>query len=200
MNKVINKIIYSIYTIIIVGRVAADPPIGINTNQAHIENQAHIDDITLALDDMTLAFDKKCGSLDPMLSELMKNSNLQEMLSIIQREQILLPLQVYQALLDSIKASIVKQDQLIQRIENLELVFQLIESTKTQLSTIAQNYKGTALTDNLQKTIIQLVEKIVLFANNQSIKNYKTSIDEYGKITDMENRVRRKKRRFEYSF
>jgi len=71
----------------------------------------------------------------------------------------------------------VKQDQLIQRIENLELVFQLI--------TTAQNYKGKALTDNLQKTIIQ-------FTNNQSIKNYKTSIDEYEKITDMENRVRTK--------
>lgn len=85
-----------------------------------------------------------------------------------------------------------KQGQLIQRIENLESVFQLIESTETQLSTIAQQYKGTVLTDNLQKTITQLVEKIALFSKNQSTKNCETSIDEYGKITDMENKITNK--------
>ena len=119
--------------------------------------------------------------------------NLQEILPIITtvKQSILLTLNNYinnygykfivimeqvqsdSPLLDSIKATIVKQGQLIQRIENLESVFQLIESTETQLSTIAQHHKGTALTDNWQKTITQLVEKI--------------SIDEYGKITDMED-------------
>jgi hypothetical protein len=180
----------------IFGRVAAEPPMGINTNQAHINS------MMLELGRITLEFDGKCGSLDPMLSELMKNSNSQEILPIITalKQSILINIKNYisdlnsyinnyghnlivimqevqsdSALLDSIKATIVKQDQLIQRIENLESVFQLIESTETQLSTIAQHYKGTALTDNWQKTIIQLVEKI--------------SIDEYGKITDMENEI-----------
>ena len=171
----------------IFGRVAAEPPMDINTKQAHIDR------MTSELDGMTLEFDGKCRSLDPMLSELRQNSNLQEILPIITtvKQSILLTLNNYinnygykfivimeqvqsdSPLLDSIKATIVKQGQLIQRIENLESVFQLIESTETQLSTIAQHHKGTALTDNWQKTITQLVEKI--------------SIDEYGKITDMED-------------
>lgn len=54
----------------IFGRVAAEPPMGINTNQAHIDR-------------MTLKLDGKCRSLDTMLSELRQNSNLQDLQEIL---------------------------------------------------------------------------------------------------------------------